>query len=312
MAHCFVTRRLPGNALERLAGAHQVEVWPGADPPSRDQLIAAAADADALLTLLTDRVDAALLDACPRVRAVANYAVGFDNVDVAEATRRGIPVGHTPDVLTAATADLTMGLLLAIARRIPEGAEQVRDGGWGTWRPDWLLGADLDGARIGIVGRGRIGEAVARRAAGFGLEVAFFARGEQPLAEFAAGVDFLTLHCPLTDATRRLVDARVLDAMRPTAYLVNTARGGLVDQDALVDALAAGAIAGAALDVTDPEPLAPAHPLCHAPNALVTPHIGSAARGARAAMADRAVDNLLAALAGEPMPYCVNPEVRGA
>ena len=307
MARCFVTRRLPGDALERLARAHDIEVWPGSEPPSRAQLIAAAARADALLTLLTDRVDAAVLDACPHVRAIANYAVGVDNIDVAEAKRRGIPVGHTPDVLTAATADLTLGLLLSIARRIPEGAEQVRAGGWGIWRPDWLLGADLDGMRIGIVGRGRIGEAVARRATGFGLEVLFFARGEQPLADFAAGLDFLTLHCPLTEETSGLVDARVLDAMRPSAYLINTARGGLVDQDALLRALSGGGIAGAALDVTDPEPLAPEHPLFRAPNLLVTPHIGSATRGARAAMADRAVDNLLAVLAGKPMPYCANP-----
>ncbi len=288
---------------------HEVDVWPDPMPPSPEALRARAVEAEGLLCTLTDRVDAELLDACPRLRAIANYAVGVDNVDVAAAAVRGIPVGNTPDVLTEATADLAFALILAAARRLEEAARAVREGEWSTWRPDWLLGRDVHGATLGIVGMGRIGRAVARRAEGFGMEVLHTARrGGVPLGELLAQADFVSLHAPLTPDTRHLIDSEALARMKPTAILVNTARGPLVDQAALREALVAGRIAAAALDVTDPEPLPPDDPLLSAPNVLVVPHIGSATHSARERMADLAVDNLLAALAGEPMPHEVRPQ----
>ena len=301
MPRCFVTRRLPGDALNRLAAAHEVDVWPERMPPAPEELRERVAPAEGLLCLLTDRVDAAVLDAAPSLRVISNFAVGADNIDVAAAKARGIAVGYTPDVLTEATADLAFALLLAVTRRLPEGMAAVRDGEWKTWEPDWLLGRDVHGATLAIVGAGRIGHAVARRAAGFGMEVVLVGRGD-PLAPALARADFVSLHAPLTDETRHLVDEAFLRAMKPTAYLVNTARGGLVDQDALAAALHEGAIAGAALDVTDPEPLPPDDPLLEAPNLIVLPPLGSATHATRERMADLAVDNLLAGLAGEPLP----------
>lgn len=306
MARVFVTRALPFPALERLEAAHEVEAWPGDMPPSPDELRAAVEDAEGLLSLVTDRVDASLLDAAPRLRAIANMAVGTDNIDLEAAAARGIPVGNTPDVLTDATADLAFALLLALARRIVPGAEKVRSGAWRTWEPAADLGADLAGATLGIVGRGRIGEAVARRAAGFGMEVVHSSRSSGlPLGELLERADVVSLHTPLTRETRHLIDADALARMKPTALLVNTARGGVVDQDALREALHAGRIAGAALDVTEPEPLPADHPLLDAPNLLVVPHVGSATVRTRARMAEMAVENLLAALAGSPMPHGV-------
>lgn len=301
MARVAVTRRLPFPALDRLAAAHEVVTWPGELPPGSDELRELAAGADGLLCLLTDRVDAELLDAAPGLRAIAVYAVGTDNVDHAVARARGIPVGSTPDVLTEATADLALALLLAAARRLPEGERAVRDGRWRTWEPAGWLGLELHGATLGIVGAGRIGRAVARRAEGFGMEV--LTSRPLPLDELLERSDVVSLHVPLTDRTRRLIDARALARVKPGAILVNTARGGLVDQDALAAALHDGRLRAAALDVTDPEPLPPEHPLLRAPNLLVVPHIGSATHATRARMADMAVDNLLAALAGDPMPH---------
>jgi glyoxylate reductase len=307
VAHCFVTRELPGPALDRLRAAHEVDVWPGRMPPSPEDLARRAAPAEGLLTLVTDRVDARLLDAAPRLRAIANYAVGYDNIDVAAATARGIPVGNTPDVLTDATADLTFALLLAAARKLPPAIEQVRSGDWVTWEPGHHLGAEVHGATLGIIGFGRIGRAVARRAEGFEMRVLHAGSGDADgLRALLEQSDFVSLHCPLTPATHHLIDAGALALMRPTAILINTARGPIVDQQALRQALAAGAIAGAALDVTDPEPLAPDDPLLRAPNLIVVPHIGSATRAARERMTDLAVQNLLAALAGLPMPHQVN------
>ena len=312
MARCFVTRDLPGSALDRLRRAHEVEVWSGPGPPPRGELVARAGEAEGLLSMLTDRIDADLLDAAPSLRAVSNYAVGWDNVAVAEATRRGIAVGNTPDVLTEATADLAWALMLAGARRVVEGHDAVRSGGWTTWTPDWLLGRDVHGATLLIVGRGRIGSAVARRAAGFATEVLTWGRSSgEALEEMLPRADFVSLHCPLTPETRGLIGERALAAMKPTALLVNTARGPVVDTAALDRALRAGRIGGAALDVTDPEPLPSDHSLLGAPNLTVLPHLGSATHAAREAMADRAVENLLASLTGERMPSCVNPEVYG-
>jgi glyoxylate reductase len=306
MARVFVTRQLPFPALVRLQAEHDVREWPDEQPPSRDELRAHAREADALLTMVTERVDAELLDACPDLKAIANMAVGTDNIDTEAAADRGIPVGNTPDVLTDATADIAFALLLALARRIVEGAAVVRAGEWRPWQPAADLGADLAGATLGIVGWGRIGKAVARRAEGFGMEIVHSSRSSGiPLEELLERADYVSLHTPLTPATRHLIDAAALRRMKPTARLVNTARGGVVDQDALRDALHAGTIAGAALDVTEPEPLPGDHPLLDAPNLLVVPHVGSATVRTRERMAELAVENLLAALAGRPMPHQV-------
>ena len=301
MARVFVTRRLPGTALGRLVAEHEVDVWPERMPPPPQVLRERAARVDGVLALLTDRIDAALIEACPDLRVISNYAVGSDNVDLEAAAARGIPVGITPDVLTEATADLAFAGLLAAARRLPEALAAVREGRWQTWEPDWLLGHDVHGATLGIVGYGRIGQAVARRAEGFSMRI--LATPRVAFDELLAQSDAVTLHVPLTSDTRHLIDAAALARMKPTAVLVNTARGGVVDQEALARALEHGEIAGAALDVTDPEPLPPDHPLLDAPNLLVLPHIGSATHTARERMADLAVDNLLAGLAGAPLPH---------
>jgi glyoxylate reductase len=301
MARVFVTRRLPGTALKRLAAEHEVDVWPERMPPPPEVVRERAARVDGLLALLTDRIDASLIESCPDLRVISNYAVGSDNVDLEAAAARGIPVGITPDVLTEATADLAFAGLLAAARRLPEALAAVREGRWQTWEPDWLLGHDVHGATLGIVGYGRIGRAVARRAEGFSMRI--LATPRVPLDELLARSDAVTLHVPLTSETRYLIDADALARMKPTAILVNTARGGVVDQHALARALHRGEIAGASLDVTDPEPLPPDHPLLDAPNLLVLPHIGSATHTARERMADLAVDNLLAGLAGTPLPH---------
>jgi glyoxylate reductase len=310
MARCFVTRRLPGMALDRLAAEHQVELWPERLPPQPAELRARAEECEGRLTLPTDRVDAELIARAPRLRAISNYAVGVDNIDLDAAVSRGIPVGHTPDVLTETTADLAVALMLGISRRLVDGDRMVRAGEWLTWEPGLLLGRDLYDATVGVVGMGRIGRAVARRAEGFGCRVVH-SSGSSGLAlpELLERSDFVTLHCPLTPSTRGLIAAEELERMKPTAYLVNTARGELVETPALVRALHDGSIAGAALDVTDPEPLPRGHLLLDTPNLLVVPHIGSATHATREAMADMAVNNLIAALAGGRMPHVANPEV---
>jgi glyoxylate reductase len=321
----FVARRLPGGALDRLASEHDVEVWPEQLPPGREELLARAPELDGLLSLLTDPVDAALIAAAPRLRAISNYAVGVDNVDLDAAAERGIPVGNTPGVLTDTTADLAVALMLGISRRLVEGDAYVRRGEWRTWEPDLLLGRELHGATVGIVGFGRIGRAVAARLRGFDCQILHISHAVRegagsartgaigirgvPLAELLERSDFVTLHAPLTPETRGLIDDAALALMKPTAYLVNTARGPMVDTDALARALHAGQIAGAALDVTDPEPLPADHPLLEAPGLLVLPHLGSATHATRERMAEMAVENLLAGLAGERMPHCANPEV---
>ena len=302
MARVLVTRRLPFPAVEQLASRHDVAVWDGPLPPPPDVLRERAAGAGALLTLLTDRVDAALLDAVPDLRVVANLAVGSDNIDLAEAGHRGIAVGVTPDVLTEATADLAFALILAAARRLPEAERAVRAGAWRTWEPAGWLGLELHGATLAIVGAGRIGTAVAQRARGFGMRVLTVGRGDD-LHGALAQADVVSLHTPLTDATRHLIDAEALRRLKASAILVNTARGAIVDQDALLAALRDRRLAAAALDVTDPEPLPPDHPLLELPTVLVVPHIGSATHHARERMAAMAVENIEAGLAGRPLPY---------
>lgn len=285
------------------------------------ELEASLSQAEGLFCLLTIPVRKELLDRMPRLRVVSNMAVGVDNIDVAACTARGIPVGNTPGVLTDATADLTMAILLSAARRLPESAQDARAGRWKTWSPAGWLGADLRGATLGIVGMGKIGRAVAERARGFGLQIAYTDTSPRPDAEAALGAaflsfdelirqsDFVSLHCPLTPETRGLINETVLRKMKPTAILVNAARGPVVDTAALTRALAEGWIAAAALDVTDPEPLPPDHPLYSLPNCLIVPHIGSATRGTRCRMAEMACENLLAGLEGRKLPYCVNPQV---
>jgi glyoxylate reductase len=300
----FITRAFPFAALERLQAEHDVDVWDENTPPPREALLEHAAKADALLTIITERVDAELFDAAPSVKAVANLAVGTDNIDLDEAARRGIPVGNTPGVLTDATADIAFALLLAIARRIAEGDRQVREGRWEPWYPTHMIGGDTNGATLGIVGWGRIGQAMARRGEGFGMEVIHHSRSSGvPLDELLERADYVSLHTPLTDATRHLIGTDELRRMKKTAYLINTARGGVVDQVALREALEQGEIAGAGLDVTEPEPLPADDPLLGAPNLLVVPHVGSATTRTRSRMAEMAVDNLLAALAGREMPH---------
>jgi glyoxylate reductase len=317
MAKVVVSARLPGRLAEILVGHEVIAPGPGADELSPDELGAALAEAEALLPLLKVRVDAALLDAAPRLRIVANYAVGYDNVDLAEATRRGVVVTNTPGVLTAATADLTMALLLAAARRLPEGDRLARSGQWHGWEPDQLLGLDLDGAVLGVVGMGRIGRAVVARARGFGMRILYAA--PRPVAGEGEPVglerlldesDVLTLHCPLLPSTFHLIDAAALARMKPTSILVNTARGPIVDERALAEALRAGRIAGAALDVFEREPAIDPG-LVGNPNVVLMPHLGSATRGARTRMAEMAAESIADLLAGRRPAHVVNPAVFG-
>lgn len=287
----------------------------------RDELLAGIAAAEGLYCMLTDRIDRELLDAAPHLRAVSNMAVGVDNVDLVACTERGIAVGHTPGVLTEATADLAFGLLIAAARRLREGLDHVRDGEWGEWEPDLLLGQDVHGSVIGIVGMGRIGTAVARRAAGFGMKIVYASPSSKPIVEkelaavrrdlsgVLAEADHVVITAALNAATYHLINEQGFRLMKPTATLVNVARGPLVDTDALVAALQRGGIGAAALDVTDPEPIAADHPLAKLDNCFITPHLGSASAKTRAAMADLAARNLLLALAGRRMDACANPIV---
>jgi glyoxylate reductase len=319
----FATRRLPGDALARLAAAAELAVWPESGAPPPEALAPAARDADGLLCLLTDRVDAALIRSCPRLRAISSVSVGVDHVDLAAATARGIPVGFTPGVLTETTADLAFALLLAAARRIGEAERWLRRGEWTwerRWAPDLMLGVDVHGATLGLVGLGAIGLAVARRARGFGMRVLGWSHRPKaeaaalgveavPLDELLARSDFVSVHVALTEETRGLIGAAALARMRRGAILVNTARGEVVDEEALVAALREGRLAGAALDVYAREPLPTESPLLALENVVLTPHVGSASVATRTRMAELAVDNLLAGLAGERMPRCANPEV---
>ncbi len=287
----------------------------------RNELLAQVAEADALYCMLTDQIDRELLDAAPRLQVISSMAVGVDNIDLAACTERGIPVGHTPGVLTEATADMAFGLLLAAARRIGEGFDYVRADKWGEWEPDLLLGWDVHSSVLGIIGMGRIGAAVARRGAGFGMEVVYSGPHPKPEIEAELGAvrrdlsgllsiaDHVVITAPLKADTYHLINERTLRLMKPTATLVNIARGPLVDTPALVDALRSGAIAAAGLDVTDPEPLRGDHPLARLSNCVITPHLGSASAKTRAEMAELAARNLILARRGERMEACANPLV---
>ena len=315
----FVTYPIPSPGVEMLSEKFDVRVHPAEPQPDRAAITSGAAGCRGLLTLVRDRVDADLFDQLPDLRVVANYGVGYDNIDIGEATRRGIVVTNTPDVLTASTADLALALILAATRRVGEGERIVRSGrGW-AWNPTMLLGLELDGATLGIVGMGRIGMAVARRAQGFGMVVVYAESIPRPeadalgarrmeLAELLATSDVVTIHVALTDQTRHLIDEAALRLMKPSAYVVNTSRGPVIDEAALARALSGGWIAGAGLDVYEHEPqVEPA--LLELENVVLLPHLGSATTRTRSEMSRVAATNLVAALTGTRPPNLVNPEV---
>ncbi len=319
-AKVFVTRGLPGNTLERLAAHCELEVWDDFMPPDYATIIEKIRDRDGLISLLTDRVDARLMDAAPNLRVISNLAVGYDNIDVEAATERRIPVGNTPGVLTETTADFAFALLMATARRIPEAQTYIRAGNWRTWHPTVLSGQDIFGATLGIIGFGRIGQAVARRAKGFNMTILVdteenkdqiheIGAEEASFERVLSESDFVSLHVPLTETTQHMIGERELAQMKSTAILINTARGSVVDGEALYQALHRGDILAAGLDVTDPEPIPLDDPLLSLDNCLVVPHIASASVATRAKMADMAADNLIAGLTGDHLPNCVNPEV---
>ncbi|MFO0928672.1 MAG: D-glycerate dehydrogenase [Gemmataceae bacterium] len=318
----FVTRRIPSAGLEQIVAHTDAEVWPGELPPPYELIRDKVATCDGLVSLLTDRIDAALLDAAPRLKVVSNYAVGFNNVDIPAATVRGVAVGNTPGVLTDATADLAFCLLIGAARRLVDGHEYGRAGKWKTWEPLGHIGQDLVGRTLGIVGMGRIGHALAKRCR-FGWDMTVLYHDVQPNAEaektlgarrvdldtLLGQADFVSVHTDLNDSTRGLFNAATFRKMKPTAVFVNTARGPIVVEADLVEALKAGTIFAAGLDVTDPEPPVAGSPLYGVPNLIVAPHIASATTGTRNAMADICARNLLAGVRGEPLPAWVNPDV---
>jgi glyoxylate reductase len=317
----FVARRIPAAGLDRITAACDADVWPDHLPPPADVLREKVRDCDGLVSLLTDRVDAALLDAAPGLKVISNFAVGVNNVDLGAATARGIPVGNTPGVLTDATADIAVTLLLAAARRLGESAADAKAGRWLTWEPLGWLGRDLVGRTVGIVGMGRIGFATAKRLHhGWGMRVLYTARSPKPDADRELGAalvdfdtllaesDFVSVHADLNPTTKGMFGAEQFGKMKPSAVFVNTARGPHVDQAALAVALREGTIFAAGLDVTDPEPLPPDHELFSLPNCVIAPHVASATVDTRDAMARMCADNLLAGLEGRPLPHCVNPE----
>ncbi len=316
-----VTRRPPGEALARLGESCDVWLWEEDRAIPAEVLHEEAATAVGLYTMLTDPIGNDLLENAPQLGVISQMAVGVDNIDLEACTNRGIPVGHTPGVLTETTADTAMGLLLAAVRRLVEGVDYVRAGSWRRWEPDLLLGADLHDTTLGIVGLGRIGQAVARRAVGFGMRLLYTGPHRKPEAEVELGAAYRSLedllaesdHVMITAAlsahTHHLIDAGALRRMKPSATLVNVARGPIIDSAALYEALRDGVIARAALDVTDPEPIDTSDPLLTLPNCVITPHISSASERTRAAMADLAATNLIEALASRPMPHCANPDV---
>jgi glyoxylate reductase len=316
-----VTRKIPERGLCLLREFGDVVVWPEPLPPSRAQLVEFANGAHGLLSLLTEPVDAELLEQLPAVRVVSNFAVGFDNIDVPACSERGVAVCTTPDVLTDTTADFAFALLLASARKVVEAANAVPRGEWKTWEPLGYLGQDVAGATLGVIGLGRIGAAMAKRARGFGMRILYsdaIARPEEErefgaervdLEKLLKTSDFISLHVPLTPETSGMIGAAQLAMMKPNAVLVNTSRGPVVDNDALADALENGTIWGAALDVTDPEPLPADHRLVRLPNCIITPHVASATEETRAKMSELAARNLIAVLSGEQPLRCLNPDV---
>jgi glyoxylate reductase len=318
----FITRVIPEKGLEMVRQEADVEVWQAPIPPSYETLVQAVRGMDALLCLLTDKIDGNLMDAIgPQVKVISQMAVGFDNIDIPAATSRGIPIGNTPGVLTDTTADFAWALLMAAARRVVEGDTFARAGTWKTWGPIDFLGPDVTGATLGIIGFGRIGQGLAKRAQGFDMRILYIDHRRDPEAERKYGAqyvdmdtllqeaDFVSLHTDLSRETYHLMDDARLKMMKPSGILINTARGPIVDPDALYRALSSGTIAYAALDVTEPEPIKPDHRLLSLSNIIVTPHIASASFQTRNKMATMAAANLIAGLKGERLPNCVNPQV---
>ncbi|HLW71205.1 MAG TPA: D-glycerate dehydrogenase [Candidatus Binataceae bacterium] len=331
----FVTRPIADAALRRLAESARVDLWDDENAPPHEELLTRVATTDAVISMVSDRFDAATIAALPRLAVISNFAVGLDNIDLDAATRAGIAVGHTAGVLTETTADLAFALMLAAARRVAEGDRYVRAGRWRTWTPRLMLGRDVWGATLGIIGWGAIGQAVARRAAGFGMCILYAAhtssrQRQEPaatvltapaaeqvvlaaeqveLTRLLAESDFISINVPLTPATHHLIGTHEFAAMKREAIIVNTARGAVIDQEALIMALKLERIAGAGLDVTEVEPLPSDHPLLQFPNVVVTPHIGSASHATRLRMAELAVDNVLDVLAGKLPRRCANPTV---
>jgi glyoxylate reductase len=317
VSRVLITRKIAQEAIDRVRAEHDVDLWEEDKPIPRDELLRRVAEIDGLLCMLTEKINDELLDAAPNLRVISQMAVGYDNIDVPACTARGIPVGNTPGVLTGATADLAFALILSAGRRMPEGERYVHGGHWGPWSPSLLLGQEVSGATLGIVGFGRIGQAVARRAKGFDMRVLYHGGGdhdaarelgaeERPLDDLLRESDFVSVHVPLKQETYHLISARELALMKPTAVLVNTARGGVVDPAALYEALRDKRIFAAALDVTEPEPIKMDDPLLTLDNCLIVPHIGSATVQTRTAMATLAAKNLLAALRGEKMLHSPN------
>jgi glyoxylate reductase len=318
----YVARRLPDPAMAKLRESADVTVW-GTDevPPPRDVLLKEAKASDGLISLLTDRVDGELLDAAPKLRVVANYAVGFDNIDVPAATARGVPATNTPGVLTETVADFAFALMLGTARRLVESDKFTRAGKWQSWMPMLFLGPDLFGATLGLVGLGRIGAAVAKRARGFDMKILYTDVVRRQDLEQEMGIehtsledllrrsDFVSIHTPLTPETKHLISGPQFRMMKKTAVIVNTARGPVIDTDALYEALSTGLIWGAGLDVFEGEPVAKDHPLLKLDNVVAVPHIASASFETRAKMGLMAVENCLAVLSDRRPPNLLNPEV---
>jgi len=312
---CILTHSLPKEWLESLEGRVDLLIGPTEPPGLAPQLMDRLYEADGLLTILIDRVDDELLAKAPRLKVVSNMAVGVDNIDLAACKKRGILVGNTPDVLTEGTADLTMAILLSAARKLPQASQDAREGLWKTWSPTGWLGADLTGATLGIIGLGKIGKAVAKRAKGFGMRLVYTDSIRQldqesllnitylSMDELLANSDFVTIHCPLLPETRGLLNESAMRKMKRTAILINAARGPIVDTPALLRALREGWITAAALDVTDPEPLPASHPLYSLTNCLIVPHIGSATYGTRQKMCELACANLLAGVEGRSLVH---------
>jgi glyoxylate reductase len=324
----FVTRPIADAALRRLAESARVDLWDDDNAPPHEELLTRVGASDAVISMVSDRFDAGTIAALPRLAVISNFAVGLDNIDLEAATRARVAIGHTPGVLSETTADLAFALLLAAARRVAEGDRYVRAGRWRTWTPRLMLGRDVWGATLGIIGWGAIGQAVARRAAGFRMRILYAmhvstrhpekpeatvlatsAAEQVELTRLLAEADFISINVPLTTATHHMIGTHEFAAMKRDAIIINTARGGVVDQEALVMALKLERIAGAGLDVTEVEPLPADHPLLQFPNVVVTPHIGSASQETRLRMAELAVDNVLDVFAGRLPRRCANPTV---
>jgi glyoxylate reductase len=318
----FITRMIPDEGLNQIKAEFEVSVWTKDEPPSKEEIIKGAQGCTGLVTLLSDPIDTDLMDSLPNLKVIAQYAVGYDNIDIRSATERGIMVTNTPGILTETTADLTWALILSTSRRVPESDKYVRDGNWQVaWGPKMLLGRDIFGSTLGIIGLGRIGSAVARRAIGFSMKILYHSRSRKEEIETELGAkrtdletllrqsDVVSVHVPLSDETRGMIGLDELKLMKQTAILVNTSRGPVIDEDALIQALESGLISGAGLDVFREEPIPLNSALLQLDNVVLLPHIGSASVKTRAKMAEMCAANLIAALNGKIPPNLVNPEV---